>query len=212
MFNIVCFGDSNTYGYKPDGSGRFNETIRWTGRLQAKLGAEYRIHEEGLCGRTTVFTDALRENRRGIDVIGTVIESHSPLDLLIIMLGTNDCKKRYGASAGVIAKGLKQVVEKAKKSSNTAFKILIISPIHLDDNVGEEGYDTEFNQDSANVSKQLAKEYERVASDCQAEFIDASKYAGPSDVDREHLDEKGHAALADAIYHKVITMNRENVT
>ena len=61
MINILCFGDSNTYGYKPDRTGRYDENTRWTGILQTKLGTQYRIIEEGLCGRTTVFHDEFRE-------------------------------------------------------------------------------------------------------------------------------------------------------
>ena len=109
--NILCFGDSNTYGYCPDGSGRFDADTRWTGLLQKKLGTNDRIIEEGLCGRTTVFSDELREGRRGLDTIGILLESHAPVDLLILMLGTNDCKTRYNASAGTIAKGLEQVTQ-----------------------------------------------------------------------------------------------------
>ena len=65
--NILCFGDSNTWGYKPDKTGRFDENTRWTALLQKKLGPAYHIIEEGLCGRTTVFHDELREGRRGLD-------------------------------------------------------------------------------------------------------------------------------------------------
>ena len=111
--NILCFGDSNTYGYKPDGTGRFDTDTRWTSLLQKKLGADHRVIEEGLCGRTTVFQDDLREGRRGLDLIGVTMEMHNPIDLLIVMLGTNDCKARYNASAGTIAKGLAQVIQKA---------------------------------------------------------------------------------------------------
>ena len=113
--NILCFGDSNTYGYKPDGTGRFDTDTRWTALLQKKLGADHRVIEEGLCGRTTVFQDDLREGRRGLDLIGITMEMHNPIDLLILMLGTNDCKSRYNASAGTIAKGLAQVIQKARK-------------------------------------------------------------------------------------------------
>ena len=91
--NILCFGDSNTYGYKPDGTGRFDTDTRWTSLLQKKLGADHRVIEEGLCGRTTVFQDDLREGRRGLDLIGVTMEMHNPIDLLIVMLGTNDCKQ-----------------------------------------------------------------------------------------------------------------------
>lgn len=116
--NILCFGDSNTWGYKPDKSGRYDENIRWTGLLQKKLGSGYHIIEEGLCGRTTVFQDELREGRRGLDLIGVTVEMHNPIDLMIIMLGTNDCKTRYKASASVIAKGLDQVIRKARQNAS----------------------------------------------------------------------------------------------
>ena len=76
--NILCFGDSNTYGYKPDGTGRFDTDTRWTSLLQKKLGADHRVIEEGLCGRTTVFQDDLREGRRGLDLIGVTMEMHNP--------------------------------------------------------------------------------------------------------------------------------------
>ena len=198
--NILCFGDSNTYGYKPDGTGRFDETIRWTSLLQKKLGTDHRIIEEGLCGRTTVFSDELREGRRGLDTIGIAVESHNPVDLLILMLGTNDCKTRYNASAAIIAKGLEQTIIRARKNASQDFELLIISPIHLGKGVGEEGFDPEFDERSELVSKHLAAEYKKIALQHQATFLDASTVAVPSETDREHLDESGHAALAEAIY------------
>lgn len=202
--NILCFGDSNTYGYRPDGSGRFDENTRWTSLLQKKLGNDHRIIEEGLCGRTTVFSDELREGRRGLDMIGITMETHNPIDLLVLMLGTNDCKTRYNASAGTIAKGLIQVIEKAKKYSSQPFELLIISPIHLGKGVGDEGYDPEFDLASERVADQLACEYQKVAHRYQAAFLDASQFSEPSEIDREHLDESGHAALAEAIYESIV--------
>ena len=184
--NILCFGDSNTWGYKPDKSGRYDENIRWTGLLQKKLGSGYHIIEEGLCGRTTVFQDELREGRRGLDLIGVTVEMHNPIDLMIIMLGTNDCKTRYRASASVIAKGLDQVIRKARQNASRHFDLLVISPIHLGVGVGDADFDPEFD----------------------AAFLNASDFAAPSVTDREHMDEKGHAALADAIYNKILALQK----
>lgn len=203
MRQIMCFGDSNTYGYKPDQTGRYDETVRWTGRLQNKFGKEANIIEEGLCGRTTVFMDEFREGRRGIDTIGCVMETHNPIDILVIMLGTNDCKTRYGASAGTIAKGLEQVIEKAKEKATKGFKLLILSPIHLGKNVGEAGFDPEFDQKSEETALQLAEAYQKVAEKFQAEFLDAARFASPSGTDREHLDEEGHRKLAEAVYQAI---------
>lgn len=194
--NILCFGDSNTYGYKPDGTGRFDTNTRWTSLLQKKLGADHRVIEEALCGRTTVFQDDLREGRRGLDLIGVTLEMHNPIDLLIVMLGTNDCKTRYNASAGTIAKGLAQVIQKARKNASQPFDLLVISPIHLGEGVGDPGFDPEFDEKSVEVSKKLAEEYHKVTLLHHAAFLDASAFASSSTTDREHLDAAGHAALA----------------
>ena len=204
--NILCFGDSNTYGYKPDRSGRFGENIRWTQLLKKKLGPGYNIIEEGLCGRTTVFQDELREGRRGLDLIGVTVEMHDPIDLLILMLGTNDCKTRYNASPAVIAKGLEQIIRKARKSASRPFDILVISPIHLGHGVGEPDFDPEFNTASETVSRGLASEYHKIALQNHTDFLNAADFARPSVTDREHLDPEGHAALAEAIYDKVLNM------
>lgn len=206
--NILCFGDSNTYGYKPDGTGRFDENTRWTQILQKKLGSGYRIIEEGLCGRTTVFQDELREGRRGLDLIGITVEMQNPLDLMILMLGTNDCKTRYGASAAVIARGLDQVIRKARKSSSRPFDILVVSPIHLGKGIGEPDFDPEFNESSEVVSRNLTAEYRKVALQNHAAFLNAADFASPSTTDREHLNEAGHAALAEAIYDKILTLQK----
>ena len=206
--NILCFGDSNTWGDKPNKTGRFDEKTRWTGLLQQKLGPEYHIIEEGLCGRTTVFQDELRESRRGLDMIGVTVEMHNPLDLVIIMLGTNDFKSRYGASASVIAKGLDQVIRKARLNASQHFDLLVISPIHLGHGVGDPDFDPEFDEKSESVSRNLANEYRKVTLQNHAAFLNAADYALPSVTDREHLDENGHAALADAIYDKIIALQK----
>ena len=111
--HIVCFGDSNTHGYCAETNGRFDETKRWTGLLQKKLGEEYLICEEGLNGRTSSFQDPLSEGLAGLDYILPCLLSHEPVDLLILMLGTNDTKERFSVSPECIVQGLRRVVEKA---------------------------------------------------------------------------------------------------
>lgn len=197
MRNILFFGDSNTYGYKPDKSGRYDFDVRWTGRISKILGSEYNIIEEGLCGRTTIFPDAVRDARKGIDLIGVVVESHKPVDVISIMLGTNDCKTEFHADAKTIAKGMEAVARKAKETAGEQAKIVIVSPIHLGKGVGDEGFDPEFNESSEEVSKQLAREYEKAAKENGFYYFDAAGVAKPSEVDRQHLDEAGHKIFAE---------------
>lgn len=202
MKQVLCFGDSNTWGYNPKDGSRFDWDVRWTGKVQGELeSSDVRIIEEGLCGRTTVFEDPLRIGRSGISWLPVLLESHRP-DLLVIMLGTNDCKTVYSASAGVIARGIDNLVTVAEKiSPNT--KILVVSPIHLGDGVGEEGFDPEFNESSVRTSHNLASEYAKVASKHNAAFLDASLFAGSSKYDREHMDAETHTKFASVISTKI---------
>ncbi len=98
MQQVLCFGDSNTWGYNPENGERFPWGIRWTSILQQKLAnKDIRIIEEGLCGRTTVFEDPLRQGRKGVSLFPTLLETHKP-ENIVIMLGTNDCKTVFSAS------------------------------------------------------------------------------------------------------------------
>lgn len=203
MRRILCFGDSNTYGYIPDGTGRYGEDIRWTGRLQKKLSGQAIVIEEGLCGRTTVFQDELRIGRRGIETLPILLESHAPLDLVIVMLGTNDCKTVYGASAEVIGKGIEQIIGQIKFIQPQA-EILLISPILLGEDVWKPEYDTEFSRESVWVSRKLKTVYNKIAEKNNCMFLAASDIANPSETDQEHLDVRGHEALADKIYDYIV--------
>jgi lysophospholipase L1-like esterase len=203
MKNILCFGDSNTYGLRPDGEGRFDRTTRYPGLLQQLLGTEFHIIEEGCPGRTTVFEDASRPHKKGLDYLVPCLISHSPLDLLILMLGTNDCKWVNHASESEIADGIRTLISLARETVPQTMKILIVSPIHLGNHVWQSCFDPEFNETSILVSKGLAAEYARIASETGCYFLDAASVAGASPVDEEHLDAEGHAAIAKLIANQV---------
>lgn len=206
MRQILCFGDSNTYGLIPGENGRYPWEVRWTGRLNDRL-KKYgcRVAEEGLCGRTTVFADLFREGRRGADFLPTLLETHSPLAAVVLMLGTNDCKTAYDATAGTIARGMEKLVNQVR-SHDRDIPILVISPIHLGEQVWKEEYDPEFSEKSVEVSRQLKAEYEKIARKHGCRFLAASDVAKPSDRDQEHIDEAGHAALSNVIYKEVKDM------
>ena len=199
MKNVLCFGDSNTYGLIPDGSGRYSFSARYPGKLQSILGNDYHIIEEGCPGRTTVFDDSLRPYTKGLDYITPCLKSHAPLDYVVIMLGTNDCKSNYGASVSEITKGLSAIIERIQEDVVPAPKVLVISPIHLGQEIGKPGYDPEFSKKSIAVSQNLAKEYRLLAHQKGCAFLDASVVAQASTLDQEHLDEAGHQSIAIAV-------------
>ena len=204
MKEILCFGDSNTYGLIPGTTRRYDRETRWTGILAEKLYDKgYRIIEEGLCGRTSVFDDATRDGRNGAKVLPMLLETHAPLDQVVLMLGTNDCKTVYGASAEVIGKGIEKLLYQIE-SADRKIKVLLISPIWLGDKVWEDGYDPEFNEKSVETSKRLKSVYEKIAKKHQCDFLAASDYVSPSEADREHLSKESHKVLADVIYRKFV--------
>ena len=207
MKQILCFGDSNTWGLIPATKERYPWGVRWTSILQEKTKKDnVRIIEEGLCGRTTVFEDELRTGRKGTAVLPMILESHSPLDEVIIMLGTNDCKRAYNASAEVIGKGAELLISQVKAFQPQS-KILLVSTIDLGDEVWKSEFDPEFSKESVAVSKQLKNVYEKVAEKENVYFLAASDFAKSSKTDMEHLSPEGHAALAEAIYKKQKEMN-----
>lgn len=135
--HIICLGDSNTHGYCADprdcadGGNRFNEEERWTCLLQKKLGDGCLVLEEGLGGRTSVFADPLHEGMDALSMAAPLLLSHEPVDLLILMLGTNDTKERFSANAAAIAAGMERLIQKCRQTdcwAGQAPNILVICP------------------------------------------------------------------------------------
>ena len=163
MKTIVAFGDSNTGGLVPKSEPheRYPEDVRWTGVLQGLL-KDARVVEEGLCGRTTVFEDELRPGRKGLSMLPVILESQYPVDAVIIMLGTNDCKTSYNVSAHTIGKGIEMCLNELEKYIS-ADNILLVSPISLGAEVWKPEKDPEFNSESVEKSKELKEIYKTIA-------------------------------------------------
>ena len=216
MKQILCFGDSNTWGYDGESRKRLPWGKRWTSLLQEKFDSEKpsaftkkvvtaRIIEEGLCGRTTIFEDPLREGRRGTALLPTLLETHEGIDAVILMLGTNDCKTVFGASAEVIGMGITRLLDQIQRYAPKA-KVLLISPIYLGEKVWQEGFDQEFSPDSVKVSKELEKVYQRIAKEKQVEFLPAAAYVSCCTADQEHMNAQGHQIFASVVYEKLSKM------
>lgn len=207
MKQLLCFGDSNTWGLIPKTNERYSWGERWTSILQEKLyDKDVRVLEEGLCGRTTVFDDAYRKNRNGLKSLPEILETSYPIDAAVIMLGTNDCKAYYKSNSYNIAKGLGLCIDELLKYISPE-KVLIVSPIFLGDTVWKEEFDPEFDSNSVDIAKGLFHEYKKVAETKGTNIISASDFAKPSNVDQEHLTKEGHQLLARAIYNAVVTSN-----
>lgn len=204
MKHIVCFGDSNTHGYCAETGGRFDEETRWTRVLQKKLGDEYLILEEGLSGRTTCFRDPLFESLSGLDYIFPCLMSHEPVDLLIIMLGTNDVKERFGVNASNVGEAMKRLIDKARHTEdcwrNRKPNILIITPKNIEKPYEQTDVAGHMGLGCAERSEGLAAAYENVAKLCDCHYFDANTVVKAyNTIDYMHLTAEGHQALAEAL-------------
>lgn len=203
--HIVCLGDSNTHGYCADpsdcadGGNRFNENERWTCLLQQYLGDDYLVLEEGLSGRTTVFPDPLHESMPALDVVYPILMSHEPVDLLIIMLGTNDTKERLGANAACIALGMDRLLGKCRDVpcwNGRLPNILVICPPHIGEGMETSPAAIAMGSGCAAKSRELSNYLEPIVFEQGWAYLDAQEITEFNKIDYMHLTRKGHRLLA----------------
>ena len=187
-----------------DGGIRFNEDERWTCRLQTALGDKYLVTEEGLSGRTTVFVDPIHESMDALSVAYPLLKSHEVIDLLIIMLGTNDVKERFNANAACIGAGMERLIQKCKTVDCWGGKepnILVVAPPRI-----KEGFHDEVMGDGCvEKSKGVAGWYKIIAERNNVHFLDAEGCEF-NQIDFMHLTRKGHAQLAEKLAELVPTL------
>ena len=205
MKAILCYGDSNTWGYIPGSGERYAPHIRWPGVLQQALGSGYKIIEEGLNGRTTVWDDPLSEYRNGKDYLVPCLETHAPLDLVILMLGSNDIKMRFSVPQLNIADGVGILVGSIH-SSDTGVQgeppqVLLIAPPPITPVPGSD-IEEEF-VGGVEKSLKFAEHYRRVADEYNCSFLDSSQVISPSIIDGLNFEADAHEALALAIAERV---------
>ncbi len=205
--HIVCLGDSNTHGYCADpsdcadGGNRFNEDERWTCRLQTALGAGYLVTEEGLSGRTTVFSDPIHESMDALSVLYPVLMSHEAVDLLVIMLGTNDVKERFSSNAVLIGLGMERLLLKAKTVECWGGRkpnILVVAPPRI----GDGFHDDAMGDGCVEKSRGVAEQLRIVAQRNNVHFLDAAECEF-NRIDFMHLTRKGHAQLAQLLAQQI---------
>ena len=202
MKHILAFGDSNTWGLIPGTGERYPEHIRWTGILRKAVAPfGYRVLEDGVCGRTTVFRDPSRPGRKGIDAIDRYRETEG-LSAVILMLGTNDCKAVFRASPELIGRGLEQCLRRFEAFLPPE-RILFVSPLLLGPDVWKPEKDPEFGKQSVDTCRELKEVYRRIAEERGTAFLAASDHVRANDADAEHMDEEGHRAFAFAVYEKL---------
>jgi lysophospholipase L1-like esterase len=206
MQYVLCYGDSNTWGCVPETFERYDFPVRWPGVMQRELGNQYHIYENAMNGRTTVFEDPIEEGRNGRTGLETLLMVHAPLDSVVLMLGTNDVKDRHGQSPWDIAWGVDLLITIIEKSGcgrdGSVPEILLVSPIHLNNDWGSSLHYTVFSEQSIEKSKQLATCYHKVAQLHQCAFFDAATVAH-AEGDGVHMSTQSHEAIGKALASEV---------
>jgi lysophospholipase L1-like esterase len=204
MTTILCFGDSNTHGTKPlpaqDMIDRHGPDMRWPGVMACELGPAFRVIEEGLPGRTTVHDDPIEgAHMNGLTALPMLVGSHSPLDIVVLMLGTNDLKNRFAVTASDIAASLERLVVTLRflcsAPGRTQPKVLLVAPPPIQ----EVDWLAEKFVGGAAKSKGLGAAIRRSAGRLGTAFLDAGEHIKVSPVDGLHYDAETHATLGRAI-------------
>jgi lysophospholipase L1-like esterase len=204
MKTVLCYGDSNTWGYDPATQTRYPWDVRWPGVLRKKLGDDYLVIEEGLNGRTTVWDDPIELDKNGATYLRPCIQTHKPLELVIIMLGTNDLKTRFSLPAYDIASGAGVLVDIVMKSDagidGGAPDVLLIAPPQAVELTSF----AEMFEDAVEKSEGFAKHYRRVANEKGCHYLNAGEFVESSPLDGIHLESDMQAALGKAVAAKVM--------
>jgi len=206
---VLCYGDSNTYGYDPSTDSRYARNVRWPGRLQLLLGNGYNVIEEGCNGRTTVFDDPEDDWKNGIRYLKTCLYSHKPLDIMILMLGTNDLKDVFHATPEDIAGGIEEMVKLVrdftKDTQGFIPRIIVAAPARIGDGIAKSPFKDSFSEKTVEYSGALPGLYLKVAERYGCEFVNAAEYARPSEIDSVHFMPEDHDNLANAFYNAIMS-------
>ncbi len=199
MKEVLCFGDSNTWGFNPVDKSRYPREVRWVERLQQELGGGYHVIAEGQNARTTVWDDPVTGDKNGLRYLGPCLESHKPLDLVIIVLGTNDLKQRFAVTAYDIAQSAGRLVETVRRSDTGPAgrppAALLVAPPPL----GRLTELADMFRGGAEKSRELAARFAERAQLLGCPFFDAGTVVRSSDIDGVHWAPEHHARFAAAI-------------
>ena len=193
MKKILCYGDSNTFGFNPFDSSRFDEKTRWTALLQENLGSDFEIIEEGACDRT-----GIADNDKGFLYSAQrhfpkTITKTKNVDLLILAIGTNDLQFKYDLTVHQFENGLEKLIVTAK---NNVRRIILIPPVILHENVLEGFFKFQFDETSVSKSKKVGKIYKKLSNIYGLNYFDINDFVKPSNTDGLHYDSEGHKIIS----------------
>lgn len=195
MKKILCYGDSNTYGYIPETFGRYTKNERWTGILSELLSPEYEILEQGMNNRTGFFKNPENIKLCGGEYLPIYLQNHKDIDICILALGTNDSQYFYNLDKNSATAGLKHLIQSIREA-NSKTKILIIPPVKIQKNILDGIFAMQFDLNSVEKIKNVFPIFKKVSEEMNCFYLDLNEFVTPSPVDGLHYSKESHKIIA----------------
>ena len=203
MKQILCFGDSNTFGFNPKNGLRFSSDVRWTGILQKLCGDNFKIIEAGCNNRTCFRNNPEGKKFTGLQILPEYLAEK--FDVVILCIGTNDLQRQYNTSLEELQYGLESLVKLVKNKSFDTEIIVVSPPLIGEEVLKSRIFSFLFDETSIEKSKHLAEIYSHIAKIEGCKFLDLAKLVIASPLDGLHLDEVSHKLVAEAVYQIIIS-------
>ena len=198
MHSILCYGDSNTFGFNPLDGSRYKKSERWSGILSDILGEQYKVIEEGCNNRTMFFKNSAGGEYSGCEYFKTCLKKYANIDFFVLALGINDTQFFYNADELTFEKGLLSLINDIHAFYENA-KILVLAPSVIQKNILNSFFAQMFDKTSIDKSKVISDVYRRVADEQGCFFIDLNKIVQTSNIDGLHYDVAAHWKIAEAV-------------
>lgn len=194
MKKILCYGDSNTYGFIPKTCGRYNKSERWSGIL-SELLPDCEIIEEGMNNRTGFFKNPEGLKQSGGEYLSVYLQNHKDIDICIISLGTNDSQIFYSLDENSVREGLQNII-KTIQEINLRTEIIIIPPVKISTYILKSGFSMMFDKDSIKKNHSTLPIFKQVANESGCEYFDLNEIVTPSEIDGLHYTKESHKLIA----------------
>lgn len=198
MQNILCYGDSNTYGFNPNNGGRFDSDTRWTGILKTLLKDKYKIIEAGMNNRTGFVENPQGFIQSGGLHLPVYLKECPQIDICVLALGTNDLQFTFNITIDIVEQGLTSLIN-CVKENNQETNILVISPPTLDTNILKGGFSHQFDNKSIKDSKAIQQIYKKTTEINNCKLIDLNNIVSPDPIDGLHYSANSHRIIAETI-------------
>ncbi len=195
MKKILCFGDSNTYGFVPQTCKRYEKNERWSGILSEILGSGYAVLEEGMNNRTGFFKNPESVKLCGKEYLPIFLQNHHDIDICVLSLGTNDSQFFYDLDENTVREGLQSLINSIKEV-NPSTKIIVVPPVKIQANILNGNFVMLFDLTSVEKIAKTFHVYREVADQNGCYYLDFNDTVKPSETDGLHYSVESHRIIA----------------